>query len=188
MLIRKALLAAVSVAWIALSVSCARSEKVATDEGMGKLEPYECGSVQRLHTLGNIFLASQPSEEDFAHAKDQGIKTVVTYRKEGEIEWDEEAVVTNLGMEFVAIPWNGPEELTDEVFDETRELLKDESKQPLLLHCGSANRVGGVWIAYRVLDDGLTIDQAVEEAKTVGLKTPAYEEKAKDYIARMQKE
>ena len=33
-------------------------------------------------------------------------------------------------------------------------------------------------------DDGLTFEAALEEAKTVGLKLPAYEERARQYIDR----
>jgi hypothetical protein len=48
--------------------------------------------------------------------------------------------------------------------------------------------VGAVWLAHRVLDGGLSYDDALKEAKTVGLKTPAFEEKVKDYIRRKQDE
>jgi ubiquinone/menaquinone biosynthesis C-methylase UbiE len=53
-----------------------------------------------------------------------------------------------------------------------------------MLHCGSANRVGAVWLTYRVLDQGVPIETAIEEAKTIGLRSPEYEAKARDYIHR----
>ncbi|MEX2187479.1 MAG: protein tyrosine phosphatase family protein [Pirellulales bacterium] len=152
-----------------------------------KLEPYQCGKVQRLHTLGGVFLASQPAKEDFTHAKEGGIKTVLNLREKDEMDWDEGELVKSLGMEYVNVPFKSPSTLTDEVFDKTRKLFGDKEKRPLLVHCASANRVGAVWLAHRVLDGGKTYDEALKEAKTVGLKLPAYEEKAKDYIARMQK-
>ena len=65
-------------------------------------------------------------------------------------------------------------------------MLGDKKKQPLMLHCGSANRVGAIWLVHRVLDDGIDVDVAVVEAKKVGLRVPSYLEKAKDYIARTQ--
>jgi uncharacterized protein (TIGR01244 family) len=151
-----------------------------------KLEPYQCGKVQRLHTLGGVFLASQPEKEDFTHAKEGGIKTVLNLREGDEVDWDEGELVKSLGMEYVNIPFKTPSTLTDEVFDKSRKLLGDKEKRPLLVHCSSANRVGAVWLAHRVLDGGKTYDEALKEAKTVGLKLPAYEEKAKDYIERMQ--
>jgi len=149
-----------------------------------KLEPYSCGSVKRLHTYGGIFLASQPEKEDFKQAKDGGVKTVINLRRKDELSWDEEAAVKELGLEYHHVPFKAPEELTDEVFDRTRNLLRDSSKKPILLHCASANRVGAIWLVHRAVDDGLSFESAMEEARVVGLKMPAYEEKAKAYIAK----
>jgi len=121
------------------------------------LEPYECGTITKLHTLGGVFLASQPKPEDLEQAQKGGIKTVVNLRHEDELEdFDERAVVTGLGLTYVSLPWNGPDELTDAVFDEARHLL-NAAERPLLLHCSSANRVGAVWIPWRVLDGGLSV-------------------------------
>jgi protein tyrosine phosphatase (PTP) superfamily phosphohydrolase (DUF442 family) len=86
-------------------------------------------------------------------------------------------------MGFVRIPWNGPGELSDEIFDAARDQLRGAAR-PLFLHCGSGNRVGAVWIPYRVLDQGVELEAAVAEAKVVGLKTPEFEAKARDYVAR----
>lgn len=153
-----------------------------------RLEPYECGTVERLHTLGGVFLASQPAADDFRQAKEGGIKTVINLRHEDETDWDEPALINELGMEYHNIPFKAPDELTDEVFDKARKILNDKEKRPVLMHCSSANRVGAIWLAHRVLDGGLPYDEALNEAKTVGLKLPAYEEKAKDYISRKRKE
>lgn len=151
------------------------------------LEPYECGTITRLHTLGGVFLASQPKPEDFAQAKKGGVKTVINLRHADEIkDFDEKKVVESEGLKYINLPWDGPAELTDEVFDQARAHLKT-AERPILLHCASANRVGAVWLPYRVLDGGLSWDDALAEAKTVGLKSPDYEAKAKDYIQRHTK-
>ena len=149
-----------------------------------KLEPYECGNVTRLHTYDGIFLGSQPSPADFEQAKKGGIKTVINLRHHDEIEgFDEQEVVTDLGLAYYNVPWNGPEELSDERFDEVRELLRT-AERPILLHCSSANRVGPMWLAYRVLDDGADYEDALSEAMTVGMKSPDYQAKAKSYVER----
>ena len=44
--------------------------------------------------------------------------------------------------------------------------------------------MGGVWLPYRVLDAGLSWDAALAEAKTIGLRNPVLEAKAKDYVDR----
>lgn len=149
-----------------------------------KLEPYECGTITRLHTLGGVFLASQPKAEDFAQAKKGGVKTVINLRHASEIkDFNEQKVVEDEGLAYINLPWDGPAELTDEVFDKAREHLRT-AERPILLHCSSANRVGAVWLPHRVLDGGLSWDDALAEAKIVGLKSADYEAKAKDYIKR----
>ena len=148
------------------------------------LEPYQCGSIQRLHTYDGIFLASQPSQADFEQAKDGGVRTVLNIRYDREHpEMDEKAIVEGLGITYIHKPWSGTDELTDSLLDELRGVLRD-SERPLLFHCHSANRVGAVWLAYRVLDGGIPVEDAIAEAKQVGLKSPAYQEKVLDYIRR----
>jgi len=149
-----------------------------------ELEPYECCSVQRMHTINGVFLASQPAVEDFEQAKMGGIRTVINLRQPSETSnLDERAIVTGLGMNYYNPAWNGPAELTDHILDRSRELLRD-AERPVLLHCSSANRAGAAWFAYRALDEGLDMSDALEEAKTVGLKSPEYERIVRKYIQR----
>ena len=157
------------------------------DTVVNKLEPCECGNVKNIHRYGNIYLAGQPQPDDFRIAHEMGIKSILSIREQSELDWDEKKVVEDLGMNYFHIPFRGPKKLTDDVFAKTRKLFTDKAKQPIMVHCGSANRVGAVWLAHRVLDDGITEEAALAEAKKVGLRTPGYLDKAHDYIKRMQK-
>ena len=171
--------ASLLAATLSLLPSCATESTSA-----GQLEPYECGSVKRLHTLGGVFLASQPSADDFKLAASSGVKTVVNLRTDGELDWDEKSVVEGLGMTYHHVPFRAPETLTEEVLDETRRLLSASDNKPLLLHCASANRVGAIWLAHRVLDQGVSYEDAMAEARTVGLKMPGYESRVDAYIEK----
>ena len=154
----------------------------------GKLAPASCGSIEHLHTLGGVFLASQPSATDFEQARGMGVKTIVNLRHASELtEFDERSVVEGLGLTYVHLPWQGPEGLNDGIFDRAREILKT-AERPLLLHCASANRVGAVWLPYRALDEGLSFEDALAEAETVGLKSAEFQTKARDYVARCARE
>lgn len=165
------------------AVASTEHKAITTD----KLEPYTCGTVQRLHTYGGVFLASQPTAADFEEAKKGGVKTVINLRHADENkDFDEQAVVTGLGLAYIHMPWNGADELTDTIFDRSRELL-NTAERPILLHCSSANRVGALWIPWRVLEGGLTYEEALAEAKVVGLKSADFEAKAKDYVERHRK-
>ena len=147
------------------------------------LEPATCGAVERLHTFEGVLLASQPDPEDFELLQRDGLATVVNQRLPEEIEFDERALVEGLGMTYLEPSFRGVEQLTDDVLDESRAILRD-AERPLLLHCASANRVGAVWLAHRMLDGGLTRDAALTEARRVGLRSPAYEARVLEYVAR----
>jgi protein tyrosine phosphatase (PTP) superfamily phosphohydrolase (DUF442 family) len=128
--------------------------------------------------------AGQPSEADFGEVKKAGVKTVINLRMPNEVSFDEKQVVSDLGMAYHNLPIGSPDMLTDGLFDELRGLLNRTENQPVLLHCGSANRVGATWLAYRVVDGGLSYQDALAEARTIGLRSKAMEDKAKDYIER----
>ena len=153
----------------------------------GKLAPAVCGKIARVHKLADVYLAGQPSADDLAEAKRMGIKTVINLRPEVEQKsFDERKAVEGAGLAYVLIPFAGADDVTDAVFDEARKQLK-AAQRPILLHCGSANRVGAVWLPYRVLDAGQTVEAALAEARTIGLRNPALEAKARDYVARHAK-
>jgi uncharacterized protein (TIGR01244 family) len=156
-------------------------------ESRARLEPAKLGATERVHAFDGIFLASQPEPDDLKAARDAGVKTVVNLRKGDELKWDEKAVIEGLGLEYHSVPFGTAAELTDDVFTETRKLLADTSKRPLLLHCASANRVGVVWLVHRVVDDGVPYEKALEEAKAAGLKAAPLEEKAREYIEKQKK-
>jgi len=160
------------------------STEVTADAAVAPLEPATVGQVPRLSRAGHILLAGQPTADDFTALREAGVTTVINLRHEIEMDgFDEAAAVEAIGMAYEALPWNGPAELNDALFDRTRELLR-EADGNVLLHCASANRVGAVWLPFRVLDQGVDLEQAVEEAKQAGMRTPEYESMARDYIAR----
>lgn len=168
----------------ASETKAAAEDKAHTPPTTAQLEPYSCGTVQRMHTLDGVFLASQPAAADFEQASKGGIKTVINNRHASETpDFDEKTIVEGLGMTYISLPYNGEAELTDDVFTRARELLAS-AQRPILMHCGSANRTGALWLAYRALDGGISLDAARAEAKAVGLKSPAYEAKAVDYVKR----
>src|SRR5438093_10100455 len=122
-------------------------DKPAKIEKPKKLEPAKCGKVQPLHVLDDIYLAGQPSKEDFRALKERGVKSVVNLRTKEELDWDEAKVLKDLDLEYHHIPIKTADALTDETFDKVRKLFNDRDERPLLVHCAVASRVGAVWLA-----------------------------------------
>lgn len=148
------------------------------------LQAYTCGSLQRAHVFGQVLLASQPAPADLPALQAGGIRTVVNLRGAGEQDWDEGAQVRELGITYANPGFSTPAELTDDIFAAVRALLNDPASKPLLMHCASANRVGALWLAHRVLDGGLDYASALQEAQRVGLSSPELEQRAQHYISR----
>ena len=161
---------------------------ITTTAASGQLKPADkireadLGDTANVHATGNLYLSGQPSPRAVKTLKDRGIQHVITLRQEGEVDWDEAALMKRAGIRFTEIPFGPPESLTPGVFEEVRDILGDVGDTPTLLHCGSANRVGAVWLAHRVLDQGVSLDVALAEATEVGLRSPEYERLARLYI------
>ncbi len=166
-------------AWFVLAMT---SLVVAQSKDAPPVQQAELGNTRNVHQCGNLFLAGQPTADDIRILKQRGIKRVLTLRTDGEVDWDQAGALRDAGIDFAAVPFRAPETLTDDVFDKVRKFLSQDEK--LLLHCGSANRVGAVWMAHRVLDQGVSLEQAEKEAKQVGLRTSGYLDRAREYIDR----
>ena len=145
--------------------------------------PPPIGTVSPQHFFAGVYVTGQPLPGDLAAAKQAGVKTVINLRTPGEQKaFDEAKTATDLGLGYVNPAFLKPDALTDEMLDRVRALLSDPAKQPVLLHCGSASRASAVWLAHRVLDNGVPYDTALTEAKSAGLSTPPLEARVKRYI------
>ena len=149
------------------------------------LETAELGSTKNVHTLGNTVFAGQFQQDDIATLKEAGITQVISLRKDSELDWNEAEAVTAAGLKHASMAFQAPGELTDEMFQQLRDLLGNEEGKTIM-HCGGGNRVGAVWIAHRVLDDGVELEAALKEAKTIGLKSEPLKERAIEYIKQQQ--
>jgi uncharacterized protein (TIGR01244 family) len=121
-------------------------------------------------------------------AKD-GFKAVINLRMANEANANIElnaAHAKSLGLKYVHIPFNGAQP-DPKAVDQFLATIADKSNQPVFVHCGSASRVGGMWLIKRVLQDGWPIDKATEEAKLIGLRSEPLEKFALSYIASHKK-
>lgn len=172
---------------VSLGMLFACSSKPALHEVPGDVEVAPIGEVRNVHRVANLWLAGQPTEADLPLLADSGFEVVISLRSDGEVkDFDEAQQVEDLGMIWLNPGFRSPDQLTDEYFDELRALLRQHREDNVLLHCGSANRVGAVWLPYRVLDEGVPFEKALLEATVIGLRSEALQAKAVAYTrARM---
>ena len=90
-----------------------------------------------------------------------------------------QAAAEAAGLRYHHLPFR---EASAEVAEAFLATVGDPSNQPAFIHCGSANRVGAMWLIKRVKQDGWTVDDALAEAETIGLRSEALREFALAYV------
>ncbi|MBB1434606.1 MULTISPECIES: fused DSP-PTPase phosphatase/NAD kinase-like protein [Pseudoalteromonas] len=123
------------------------------------------------HPQQHIYTAGQPPKEQFQQLAKQGIKYVINLRGDGENNWDEQALVTNLGLQYFSLPISSRADINIENAKKLQQLLAQASESPTLLHCASGNRVGALIALYNAIELNQPIEKAIETGKQWGLKS-----------------
>ena len=129
----------------------------------------------------------QPTDAAFAKLAANGYRAVLNLRTAAEgvdLKHEQEAI-EKAGMRYINIPVVSSAPRAEQVEDFIK-AVKDTNNQPMLIHCGSANRVGAFWMIHRVIDQGWPEDKASEEATKVGLTSPVLKKFAHEYIVAHQ--
>lgn len=118
-----------------------------------------------------------------------GFKSVINLRLASEQGADVEAgraAAQAAGMKYIHLPFDASSPDPKQV-DAFLAAVSDPANQPVYIHCGSANRVGAVWMIKRALKDGWEIDKALAEAEAIGLRSAQLKTFATDYVAAHKK-
>jgi uncharacterized protein (TIGR01244 family) len=120
-----------------------------------------------------------------AGLRKEGFVSVINLRQASEPGADVDAgraAAQAAGLKYIHLPFNVA--MPDsKVVDSFLSAVADKSNQPVFIHCGSANRVGGMWMIKRVLQDGWAADKAKVEAEAIGLNNPQLVAFVTEYIS-----
>ena len=118
--------------------------------------------------VDGISAAGQPDEAALRVFADRGYAAVIDLRAEHEPRGlDEQAVVERLGMDYVLMPITDTAAINFENARRLDELLK-QYDEPVLIHCGSSNRVGAL-LALRASLNGADDQGALQAGRDGGL-------------------
>jgi uncharacterized protein (TIGR01244 family) len=123
-------------------------------------------SLRRLS--GEIWISGQPDAGQLAAARDAGLRTVVSLCPAGECGWDEKSVAGSLGLEYATVPVGAACDLTPAAAHQLHELLESCAK-PVLVHCGSGNRVGALFALKAFHVHGHAPEDALAHGRAAGL-------------------
>jgi uncharacterized protein (TIGR01244 family) len=122
----------------------------------------------RFEPADGITAAGQPNENGLKELADSGYAAVIDLRTEGEDRGlDEQAVVESLGMDYVSLPIAGRGALNLENAEKLDHILS-QYDEPVLVHCGSSNRVGALF-ALREKTNGADDEDALAFGRSAGM-------------------
>ena len=136
----------------------------------------EIGIPNEKHPEPGILFGGQPTAAHVAAMAKAGYKTIIDLRSEGEDRgFDEPSVVEKAGMRYVAIPVDG-DRLKQAATYESFFKEFGKAEKPVVVHCASGNRVGGLYYAWLVNHEGVAPEKALAIAKEQGLRSEAIKE------------
>jgi uncharacterized protein (TIGR01244 family) len=115
-----------------------------------------------------VYTSGQPSEEGFRKLSAMGIKTVINVLPEKQCVPNEFEIVTANNMTYRSVPFH-LSGFRKETIEQFAKVLKNAEK-PVLIHCATGNHVGGLWFAYRLLEEDIPLAQALSEARKIGMR------------------
>lgn len=128
-----------------------------------------------------LYTGGQPSADAWTAMAAAGVGTVINLRPEAELAGrDEAAEVRAAGMAYHQIPVAGADGITAENADRLWSLLQ-AAKGPVVVHCASGNRVGGLLSVALVRHGGLEPEAALALGREAGMAST--EAKAKAVLA-----
>jgi uncharacterized protein (TIGR01244 family) len=152
---------------------------------VGQVQKKEiAGIVNYSRVDATVGCGGRVSPAAMAGLKSEGYVSVVNLREATEPEANIDAgraAAQAAGLKYIHLPFNAASP-DSKVVDSFLAAVSDTSNQPVFIHCGSANRVGGLWMIKRALRDGWDIPRAQAEAEAIGLSSPQLKAFATDYI------
>jgi len=141
------------------------------DIGAAEPQPFWPG-VNNLFKAGNMYFSGQPDAPSLQRLADEGVSVLVNLREQDEVDklrpFDYEQAVKDAGMRYVHIPMGGAFDASH--VDRLAEAI-DEAEGPVLIACGSSNRVGGLWAGYLAAKQGVNLDEAIRIGTSAGMRS-----------------
>lgn len=116
----------------------------------------------------DVWTAGQPTAEQLRQAQQAGLKSVINLCPAGECGWDEKTVAETLGLHYTSIPIGAACDLSERAARQLHEAL-DTSPKPVMVHCGSSNRVGALFALKAHFVQGQPAPAALAQGRAAGM-------------------
>ncbi|KAA5542610.1 phosphatase [Roseiconus nitratireducens] len=142
---------------------------------------------QRMKINDQITVGPQPDETEIATLVDDGFKSVVNFRTDGEDEQPispdtEQRLVEAAGLRYLHLPVS-MKSMDPKLVDEFRSQLEALPK-PVFAHCKSGKRAGAMTMMHVAAEQGMSGEQTLQKAQQMGFECdqPELKEFVKSYV------
>jgi uncharacterized protein (TIGR01244 family) len=127
-------------------------------------------SIPNWHQVeAGIYSSGQPAPSDWAQLPAAGVRAVVTLRGPEELAgFDEAKAVRDAGLEYYELPVRTVADMSPERVAQFKALVSRLREGGVLVHCGSANRVGAMFALSRA-SAGVPASEAIAYGRRAGL-------------------
>ncbi len=124
-----------------------------------------------------IYRTGRPTEKGLTDlAKEKGIKTVINLEDSSSAQKKEKAWAEKLGLTYMPYPTDSFARPDDTKVAEILEILKDQTRYPILIHCKHGEDRTGMMVGlHRVFNEGWKADVAYQEMLDLGFHTILFE-------------
>jgi len=143
--------------------------------------------AEKMKISDQVTVGPQPSEDEIRQLGDQGFKTVVNFRTEGEDEQPlspdaEGGKVKLAGMEYLHIPVS-MKSMGPKLVDQFRAKYPDLPK-PVFAHCKSGKRAGAMVMMHMAVEQNMSGEETLQKAEEMGFECEQEElrELVKNYV------
>lgn len=140
--------------------------------------------VKAMSRDGRYMFASQPTEgaiDRFAREGGAMVIDLRTHQGGDAPAFDEKLRVESQGMRYVHVPMS-PKTFSSEDVERFARAI-EQADGPVLVHCGTSNRVGGMWAAYLARFQGVAEEDAIRAGKAAGMRSEDVELAARRVIS-----
>ncbi|MFB3853891.1 MAG: beta-lactamase hydrolase domain-containing protein [Vicinamibacterales bacterium] len=142
--------------------------------------------IQTFHPVTTtVALGSNAAPEAMPALKKAGFDVVIAIREDVEDGYDRresERAAVGAGLKFIAIPFTRakPDPAAVRKF---LEVMAAPENSHAYIYCHEGPRAATMWLIKRVRQDGWTLERAMVEAESLGLKRPELKKFATDFLA-----
>ena len=143
--------------------------------------------AQQMKVNDDVTVGPQPTEYEIQKIANQGFKSVVNFRTDGEdqqpLSPDAEAkAVDAAGMQYLNIPVS-MQSMGSDLVDRFREKYAELPK-PVFAHCKSGKRAGAMVMMHVAVEHGMSGEETLQKAKEMGFECdqPQLEQFVRQYV------